>query len=60
MFDKRKMLFDMQSRMHERAGLRPHTYAVGSEVWYYYPANVKTKLGTPWMGPYTVLATDPG
>ena len=51
---------ELQSRMHERAGLRPHEYSVGSEVWFYYPANVKTKLGTPWMGPYTVLATDPG
>ena len=49
----------MQRRQHERAGLRPHEYTLGSEAWYYYPANVKSKLGTPWVGPYEVVGTDP-
>ena len=48
----------LQSRMYERAGLRPHEYAVGSEVWYYYPARVTNKLGSPWMGPYPVTGVD--
>ena len=49
---------ELQARMHERGGLRVHQYDVGSEVWYYYPPNVSNKLGSPWIGPFTVLATD--
>ena len=49
---------EAQSRQHEKAGLRPHQYQPGSEVWYYYPANVTSKLESPWVGPYKVLATD--
>ena len=49
---------DMQARMHEKAGLRPHQYDVGSEVWYYYPPNVTNKLGAPWIGPFKVISTD--
>ena len=49
---------ELQARMHERGGLRVHEYEVGSEVWYYYPPNVTNKLGTPWVGPFTVIATD--
>ena len=48
----------MQSRMHEKGGLRPHRYTVGSEVWYYYPANVTSKLGSPWIGPLSVIGVD--
>ena len=51
---------ELQARMHERGGLRVHEYSVGSEVWYYYPPNVTNKLGTPWIGPFKVLGTDPG
>ena len=49
----------MQTKQHERAGLRKHVYSPGAELWYYYPANVKSKLGSPWVGPYKVLAVDP-
>jgi len=48
----------MQSRMHEKGGLRPHRYTVGSEVWYYYPANVTNKLGSPWIGPLPIVGVD--
>ena len=48
----------MQSRSYEQGGLRPHQYTVGSEVWYYYPARVTDKLGSPWMGPLRVVAVD--
>ena len=50
---------DYQAHMCEKAGLKPHQYSVGSVVWYYYPANITSKLGTPWVGQFSVLATDP-
>ena len=49
----------MQATQHEKAGMRPYTYESGQECWYYYPPNVKDKLGTPWIGPFRILATDP-
>ena len=48
----------LQSRMHEQGSLKLHQYAVGAEVWYYYPANVTSKLGSPWLGPLKVIGVD--
>ena len=50
----------MQSKQHKKAGLRPHVYTPGAELLYYYPVNVTAKLGPPCIGPYTVIAVDPG
>lgn len=50
---------NMQAEQHAKAGMRPYAYVTGQECWYYYPPNVKDKLGSPWIGPFKVLATDP-
>ena len=38
----------------------PHKYSVGAEVWYYmyYPANVTSKLESPWVGPLKVIGVN--